>query len=101
MAGRRSWAGSQRLAGEAEAVASEAVRLLALATEHAELREQPAVIRDRLVETVIDARERDARIEGFQGERDARRDQNLAADRQPGAQAQPWERRLGSTDLAG
>jgi len=87
--------------GEAEAVASQAVRLHALATQHAELREQPAVIRDRLVGAVIGATEPHARIAVFQRERDAGRDQNLAADRQPGAQAQPCERRLGSTDLAG
>ncbi|MDH2308857.1 hypothetical protein QDS91_04555 [Methylobacterium brachiatum] len=65
------------------------------------MREQPAIIRGRLVETVVDAGHLHARIEVYQGERGAGRDQNLAADRQPGPQAQPWERRLGSTDLAG
>ena len=45
--------------------------LLAAATEHAELRQQPAVIRDRLVEAVIDASERHARNAVFPRERDA------------------------------
>lgn len=62
-----------------------AALLLALATENAELRQQPATSQDLLMETAIDAGYHYTHIEAVQAERDAWRAEAERLDARPRA----------------